>query len=103
MCSFQLHLYDVNVPGKIKFQESEFLSPGNEFFTFETGMLWPVHTIIFSNAVILCIIIIAGLVHNIIFTHSDWCKIGVGICYDIRFPELASIYNQKGTNNIFKH
>ena len=37
--SFQLHLYDVDVPGKIKFQESEFLAPGNEFFTFETGNL----------------------------------------------------------------
>ena len=41
MCAhaFQLHLYDVDVPGKITFQESRFLSPGNEFFTFETGML----------------------------------------------------------------
>lgn len=58
----KLHLYDVDVPGKITFQESRFLSPGNEFFTFET----------------------------------DWCRVGVGICYDIRFPELASIYNQKG-------
>ena len=35
----QLHLYDVNVPGKITFQESEFLAPGSEFFTFETGTL----------------------------------------------------------------
>ena len=35
--SLQLHLYDVDVPGKIKFQESEFLSPGNELFMFETG------------------------------------------------------------------
>ena len=39
VCAFQLHLYDVDVPGKVTFQESRFLSPGNEFFTFETGML----------------------------------------------------------------
>ena len=32
------------------------------------------------------------------FIPSDWCKVGVGICYDIRFTDLASIYNQKGND-----
>ena len=41
------------------FKESEVLSPGNEFSTFET---------------------------------SFGAKIGLGICYDIRFPDLAQIY-----------
>lgn len=58
----KIHLFDIDVPGKIRFQESETLSPGNSFTVFETPL----------------------------------CKIGVGICYDIRFAELAQIYARKG-------
>ncbi|EFX70459.1 hypothetical protein DAPPUDRAFT_328325 [Daphnia pulex] len=55
----KVHLFDIDIPGKIKFQESETLSPGNEFTSFQMG---------------------------------DICKVGVGICYDIRFAEMAQIY-----------
>ncbi|XP_048350429.1 omega-amidase NIT2 [Sphaerodactylus townsendi] len=58
----KIHLFDIDVPGKIRFQESETLSPGNSFSVFDT----------------------------------PYCKIGLGICYDIRFAELAQIYAQKG-------
>uniref|UniRef100_A0A8D0BBV1 omega-amidase n=1 Tax=Salvator merianae TaxID=96440 RepID=A0A8D0BBV1_SALMN len=58
----KIHLFDINVPGKIRFQESETLSPGDRFSMFDT----------------------------------PYCKIGLGICYDIRFAELAQIYTQKG-------
>ncbi|XP_064377130.1 omega-amidase NIT2 isoform X1 [Dromaius novaehollandiae] len=58
----KIHLFDINVPGKIQFKESETLSPGNSFSMFDT----------------------------------PYCKVGLGICYDIRFPELAQIYGQKG-------
>ncbi|XP_063161684.1 omega-amidase NIT2 [Candoia aspera] len=58
----KIHLFDINVPGKIRFQESETLSAGDRFSVFDT----------------------------------PYCKIGIGICYDIRFPELAQIYTQKG-------
>ncbi|XP_053310905.1 omega-amidase NIT2 [Spea bombifrons] len=58
----KIHLFDIDVPGKICFQESETLSPGDSFSVFDT----------------------------------PFCKIGVGICYDIRFAELAQIYARKG-------
>ncbi|CAK6441594.1 unnamed protein product [Pipistrellus nathusii] len=58
----KLHLFDIDVPGKITFQESKTLSPGDTFSTFET----------------------------------PYCKVGLGICYDIRFAELAQVYAQRG-------
>ncbi|XP_063812311.1 omega-amidase NIT2 [Pseudophryne corroboree] len=58
----KIHLFNIDVPGKIRFQESETLSPGDSFSVFDT----------------------------------PYCKIGVGICYDIRFAELAQIYTKKG-------
>jgi omega-amidase len=47
--------------GKMTFKESEVLSPGSDFATFETDF---------------------------------GAKIGIGICYDIRFPDLAQIYTR---------
>ncbi|XP_061539777.1 omega-amidase NIT2 isoform X3 [Phycodurus eques] len=58
----KIHLFDIDIPGKIRFQESETLSPGNTLSMFET----------------------------------PFCKVGVGICYDLRFAELAQIYSRKG-------
>ncbi|XP_044298672.1 omega-amidase NIT2 [Varanus komodoensis] len=58
----KIHLFDIDLPGKIRFQESETLSPGDMICMFDT----------------------------------PYCKIGLGICYDMRFAELAQIYAQKG-------
>ncbi|KAF5923909.1 hypothetical protein HPG69_010338 [Diceros bicornis minor] len=58
----KLHLFDIDVPGKITFQESKTLSPGDSFSTFDT----------------------------------PYCRVGLGICYDIRFAELAQVYAQRG-------
>ncbi|XP_019752313.1 omega-amidase NIT2 [Hippocampus comes] len=58
----KIHLFDIDIPGKIRFQESETLSPGNTLSMFET----------------------------------PFCKVGVGICYDLRFAELAQLYSRKG-------
>ena len=33
-----MHMFDIDVPGGIRFQESEVLSPGNGFLTFDTGI-----------------------------------------------------------------
>ncbi|XP_026801421.2 omega-amidase NIT2 [Pangasianodon hypophthalmus] len=58
----KIHLFDIDIPGKIRFQESETLSPGSSLSMFETS----------------------------------YCKVGVGICYDMRFAELAQIYAKEG-------
>jgi omega-amidase len=51
----KVHLFDIDIPGKMTYQESLTLSPGTNFTVFE----------------------------------SDVAKIGIGICYDIRFGEYA--------------
>ena len=56
------HLFDIDIPGKIKFIESEVLSPGNKVTIFDT----------------------------------EYGKIGLAICYDVRFPELGMIAARKG-------
>lgn len=52
----KVHLFDIDVPGKIRFVESDILTGGNSATTL---------------------------------TLSGYGSAGVGICYDIRFPELA--------------
>lgn len=59
----KVHLFDIDIPGKITFRESEVLSPGNKLTT----------------------VMLPG-----------YGKIGLAICYDIRFPELATIAARRG-------
>lgn len=56
------HLFDIDIPGRITFKESDSLSPGNSTTIVDT----------------------------------PWGKLGVGICYDIRFPEFATLMRQRG-------
>ena len=35
----QMHLFDINIPGQITFQESLVLGPGNSLGTFNAGLL----------------------------------------------------------------
>eukprot|EP00204_Picochlorum_oklahomense_P002615 CAMPEP_0118798280 /NCGR_PEP_ID=MMETSP1161-20130426/696_1 /TAXON_ID=249345 /ORGANISM="Picochlorum oklahomensis, Strain CCMP2329" /LENGTH=312 /DNA_ID=CAMNT_0006725657 /DNA_START=142 /DNA_END=1080 /DNA_ORIENTATION=- len=58
----KLHLFDIDIPGKITFKESETLTSG-------TGPL---------------------------VVDTEVGRIAVGICYDIRFPELAGLYASRG-------
>jgi len=58
----KIHLFDIDVPGGIKFKESEVLSPGNNLTSFSIG---------------------------------PW-KIGLGICYDLRFTGLSKAYEKEG-------
>ena len=59
----KVHLFDINIPGKIRFFESDVLSPGNQLTLVDI---------------------------------PEYGKIAVAICYDIRFPELATIAARRG-------
>ena len=58
----KIHLFDINLP-TMKFQESKVLLPGQAD---------------------------VDSMHSSTFV-TPWLKIGLGICYDIRFPELAHL------------
>jgi omega-amidase len=62
----KVHLFDIDIPGKITFKESLTLTPGSGPTVVDT----------------------------------DCGRLGVGICYDLRFPELAQIYAQRGVQLI---
>jgi omega-amidase len=59
----QVHLFDINVPGKMVFQESKVLTAGSSLNTVAMGSAW---------------------------------RVGLGICYDLRFAEMAHTYVQVG-------
>ncbi|OTB15118.1 hypothetical protein K445DRAFT_318501 [Daldinia sp. EC12] len=59
----KVHLFDIDIPGKITFRESEVLFPGNKVTVVDL---------------------------------PGYGKIAVAICYDIRFPELATIAARRG-------
>ncbi|KAL1752953.1 carbon-nitrogen hydrolase [Schizophyllum commune] len=58
----KVHLFDIDIPGKITFRESDTLTGGSSLGYFDT----------------------------------EFARIGLGICYDVRFPELAMINARKG-------
>ena len=65
MCD-QVHLFDIDIPGKITFRESDVLAAGDELTVVDT----------------------------------DVGRLGIGICYDLRFPELAMLYARQGVQLI---
>jgi len=58
----KVHLFDIDIPGKITFRESETLTAGDAITIFE----------------------------------SPWGKVGIGICYDMRFAEQALLMRAEG-------
>ena len=61
-----MHLFDIDIPGKITFKESDVLTAGDKITLFDT----------------------------------EFGKFAVAICYDMRFPELASLYAKNGAKLI---
>ncbi|KAI3934494.1 hypothetical protein MKW98_005439 [Papaver atlanticum] len=62
----KVHLFDIDIPGKITFMESKTLTAGE----------------------------------NPTVVDTDVGRIGIGICYDIRFQELAMLYAARGAHLI---
>lgn len=62
----KMHLFDIDIPEKISFKESDIISPGNQITLIDTEL----------------------------------CKIGLAVCYDIRFPELLRIMALEGAELI---
>ncbi|KAJ9595859.1 hypothetical protein L9F63_012961, partial [Diploptera punctata] len=60
----KMHLFDINIPNKMTFRESETLKAGSTLATFDIGKF----------------------------------RFGLGICYDLRFGELAKLYRAKDCN-----
>ncbi|XP_013182967.2 omega-amidase NIT2-A isoform X1 [Amyelois transitella] len=58
----KMHLFDIDVPNKITFKESDVLSAGDQITTFD----------------------------------YEGVRIGIGICYDVRFGEMAHLMANKG-------
>jgi len=58
----KIHLFDIDIPGKMTFKESDSLTAGKQVTVVDT----------------------------------PWGKLGVGICYDMRFPELGMLMRQRG-------
>ncbi|KAG5913954.1 hypothetical protein E4U42_000749 [Claviceps africana] len=59
----KVHLFDIDIPGKMTFKESDVLSPGNKITLVEL---------------------------------PEYGTIAVAICYDMRFPELATVAARRG-------
>lgn len=63
----KMHLFDIDVKGKITFKESDVLTAGD----------------------------------NVTIAETEFGKIGIGICYDVRFPELARLMVENGALILF--
>ncbi len=62
----KVHLFDIDIPGRIRVTESEVLSPGDTTTVVDMG----------------------------------FCKVGVAVCYDMRFPELIRKMTLEGAELI---
>lgn len=63
----KIHLFDIDIPGKITSKESEVFQAGSQITVFQAGVL----------------------------------KIGMAICYDIRFSELSLLMAKKGAQLLY--
>jgi omega-amidase len=77
----KMHLFDIDVPGGITFKESDTLSAGNDLAILGRASI-PCFPKRFRSR--LCDV------------DTVYGKIGLGICYDLRFAHLSLLYAAKG-------
>ena len=58
----KIHLFDVDLPGRVSYQESSWMAPGRD----------------------------------VVFAKTDYGRLGLSICYDLRFPELYRSLARQG-------
>jgi omega-amidase len=98
----QIHLFDIDIPGEISFKESDTFTAGDKPTIVVTGL----HLIISgfylmfkSSRFYPDYVLNKPLMTTIARMHyAEVGRIGVGICHDIRFPELAMLYRKRGTD-----
>ncbi|KAM4099820.1 hypothetical protein ACB094_05G021100 [Castanea mollissima] len=69
----KIHLFDIEIPGDITFKESDFFAAGDKPTIVDTDLATDKQLF-----------------------NADVGRIGIGICHDICFPELAVLYRAKG-------
>lgn len=84
----KVHLFDIDIPGGIRFQESETLTGGSKIGVVETGesrrrrelkgQFW------------------LAQADGFVAASAEFGKLAIGICYDLRFPEMAQIAAREG-------
>jgi omega-amidase len=88
----KVHLFDIDIPGRICFKESETLSAGDSFTVFDAPELGRKKQKKKKN-------------NNNSEEEKGGgeeeeeeqpCRVGVGICYDLRFPEYAQLLTARG-------
>ncbi|GMR48473.1 hypothetical protein PMAYCL1PPCAC_18668, partial [Pristionchus mayeri] len=78
----KLHLFDLEIPGKVRLMESEFSKAGKEYHTYSDSFSLKKGS--------------PQMVHPV---STPIGNLGLSICYDLRFPEL-SIWNRKAGAHI---
>ena len=73
------HLFDIDIPGKITFLESETLTPGDGATTVDVPC--PKRN---------------GKSTSTDSSSPPLVRLGIGICYDLRFPDYASVLTRRG-------
>lgn len=102
----KVHLFDIDIPGGITFKESETLTGGDWQTIVETGA--SSLSLVGAQRPTCRADLSARLAASRGASEltlkpacPDFGKIGVGICYDVRFPELAMIAARKGAFALF--
>lgn len=75
------HLFDIDIPGKITFLESETLSPGASATVVDVPCPKRKGSFDSSSPSLL---------------PPPVVRLGIGICYDLRFPEYAALLSRRG-------